>query len=443
MNCIELTITAQAPLAIGRQKPGGSVSEAENYLPGSVIRGAIAGHVLRAANHRNTDLSTNGGEFQSLFLDQEAAVFQNAYPAIARISSHELAFVSEPIHVVPATALSSKDNPGFKVNGKAANKQTGGVFDTLIDNYCAEQCGHAYDPSCPSDQGRVEAFRGVYSRTDENLEHRYRSHSTTTRFLTRVGINRRRATAQDEMLYSIEALNESFLRNKKAKYPKWEYFAYRSHIWVNGAELAQSLKTYINQNSNTFRLGGGVSRGLGQVTIQAEIKEQKEQKEQTSDLPQRMEEFNAKLDDRWQLWSALRQDDQSLPERTFFTLDLQSEAILTDNWQRTMVVSPAQLCETGTLNDADDLQLHAAYTSYDYRTGWNVAWGLMKELELVANRGATFLFSVKKLNGWTDSQWMTALANLEILGIGDRTTEGFGQIRFCDEFHTIFRENAV
>jgi CRISPR-associated protein Csx10 len=67
----------------------------------------------------------------------------------------------------------------------------------------------------------------------------------------------------------------------------------------------------------------------------------------------------------------------------------------------------------------------------------------MKELELVANRGATFLFSVKKLNGWTDSQWMTALANLEILGIGDRTTEGFGQIRFCDEFHTIFRENAV
>ncbi len=42
MEAIELTLTAESPLAIGRQKPGGSISEAQDFIPGSVIRGALA-----------------------------------------------------------------------------------------------------------------------------------------------------------------------------------------------------------------------------------------------------------------------------------------------------------------------------------------------------------------------------------------------------------------
>lgn len=38
METIQLTLTAQSPLAIGRQKPGGSISEAQDYIPGSVSR---------------------------------------------------------------------------------------------------------------------------------------------------------------------------------------------------------------------------------------------------------------------------------------------------------------------------------------------------------------------------------------------------------------------
>ncbi|MEH1964379.1 MAG: hypothetical protein V7L05_32035 [Nostoc sp.] len=40
MNRIKLKITALSPLAIAAKKPG-SVSEAEDHIPGSVIRGAI------------------------------------------------------------------------------------------------------------------------------------------------------------------------------------------------------------------------------------------------------------------------------------------------------------------------------------------------------------------------------------------------------------------
>jgi CRISPR-associated protein Csx10 len=438
MNCIEIMITAQAPLAIGRQKSGSSVSEAETYIPGSVIRGTIATQILRTANHQATDLSQNGGEFQTLFLDADAAIFQNAYPAIARLNPQEAKFVTDRIHVLPATAVSSKESPGFKVEGEPDAKQKAGAFDTLIDRYCADLCEHPYDPSCPHNQGRVEPFAGFYSCTaDQDVEHRYRSHSTTTRFLTRVGINRRRATAQDEMLYSIEVLNESFLRGKTARYPKWEYYTYRSQIWVHDRTLATSLTEFINKHSDTFRIGGGVSRGLGRVHIEAKVNPAK------NDLKQRIAAFNQALQKRWSLWTVMQPDEQSNPgDRTFFTLDLQSDAILSDHWQRTMVVSPDML---GQGNDVanDDLQLHASHTSYGYRAGWNAAWGLMKEMELVTNRGAVFLFSTGQPQQWNDDRWLEQLAALEIWGIGDRTSEGFGQVRICDEFHTIFRENAV
>ncbi len=435
MNCIEIIITAQAPLAVGRQKSGSSVSETETYIPGSVIRGTIAGQILRVANRRDTDLSQDGGDFQTLFLD-DAAVFQSAYPAIARLNSHEVAFVTEPIRVLPATAVSSKDTSGFKVNG---DDKKGGVFDTLIDRYCAELCEHPYDPSCPKDYGRVEPFGGFYSyATDPDCQHRYRSHSTTTRFLTRVGINRRRATAQDEMLYSIEVLNESFLRDTKAKYQKWEYFAYRSSIWVKDP-VATSLKDFINRNSETFRIGSGVSRGLGRVQIKAEVKSPE------STLKERIQKFNQALKERRSLWSVIK-DEQFPSDRTFFTLDLQSDAILCDRWQRTMVVSPEMLVRGyGVAEDsaAGDMQLHAAYATYGYRSGWNAAWGLMKEMELITNRGAVFLFSAADADFWQDDRWIKRLATLEIWGIGDRTSEGFGQVRICDEFHTVFREQAV
>lgn len=447
MTWIELTITALSPLAVGRQKPGGSVSEAENYIPGSVIRGAIAGQILRSANQRNTDLSQHGGDFQALFLDPEAAIFQNGYPAIARLSAQEAAFVEDPIRVLPATALSSKNNGGFKVSGKPDDEQKGGVFDTLIDRYCAEDCSQIYDPSCPHDQGRVEPYGGFYSYTnDASVPHRYRSHSTTTRFLTRVGINRRRATAQDQMLYSIEVLNESFPRNTQAKYPKWEYFAYRSHIWVDDDQLAQSLQDYINRHRDTFRIGGGASRGLGRSTLSARMIQPR-----TADLQQRLQSFNAKLQERWQLWSIFRPDDSSQTSqgqddwpgnRTFFTLDLQSEAILSEHWQRTMVIHPSLLSGLHSMANAD-LQLLASYSSYGYRTGWNAAWGLMKETELITNGGSTFLFSVDIPKAWENPDWIAAIETLETQGIGDRTAEGFGQIRICDEFHTIVRENAV
>lgn len=426
---ITLNITTLSPLAVSRRKPG-AVSEAEDHISGSVIRGAIAGKILEQSGQ----LSTNfldvefGDEFKALFVSEKPAIFQNAYPAVAKVEQllkpddkkpeSVSQIVSENVYILPTTAVSSKTNPGFKTKGN-------GVFDTLIDRFCADAYKYPYDPSCPKDKGRVEPYSGFYSCSGDN----YYSHSVDTRFLTRVGINRRRATSEEDILYSIQVLNESFLDSPKLK--NWHNYVYRSTILVENEQLAHKLVNFINFNRQNFRLGGATSRGLGKVDITATINNI------SSDLETRINTFNEKLKERWQLWSII--GETKFPsERYFFTIDLQADAILTENWRRTTVITPAMLCQFVELQDKLP-KLEIAYSSYDYRSGWNSAWGLMKDVELVTNRGGVYLFSTD-IN--QKELWMDKLKQLELNGVGDRTSEGFGQVYICNPFHLVTRETA-
>jgi len=411
---IRLEIKALSPLAIGGQKPGGSVSEAQNYIPGSVIRGAIATHILKLSGQLSTNLAENGGDFQALFLSDTSAIFHNAYPITPEIADR-----GERVQVLPATAVSSKTQDGFKTQGE------NGVFDTLIDRFCAEEYGQLYDPVCPTDGGRVEPFTGFYSHI-ANKYNKYYREMASKRLLTRVGINRRRATAEEQILYSLEVLNESQHKTKKPKLS-----LYQGSIMVGDA-WADDLCQFINDHREEFRLGGSASRGLGKVEMKAKIVEMK------SDIETRIELFNHQLKARWRDWEIFGQPHQELSqERTYFTLDLQSDAILTEQWQRTMVISRDMLAQFTTIVDPS-LQLHVSYSSYDYCSGWNTAWGLMKDVALITQKGAVYLFSTtqKKL-------WLKALADLEEQGVGERTAEGFGQVQICNPFHLIFQENPV
>ncbi|MBG1271225.1 type III-D CRISPR-associated RAMP protein Csx10 [Nostoc sp. WHI] len=406
MKKINLEIKALSPLAIGRKKPGGNISEAETFIPGSVIRGAVAGQILKEANQEIEE----GDDFHKLFLSENPAIFQNAYPAmIERSDKAQL-----EVRILPSTVLSSKSNPGFKY------KKNHGVFDTLIDRFCADSYNHIYDPNCPIDGGRVDTFTGFYSQIDG----KYYSHSTSNRLLTRVGINRRRATSEEQVLYSIEVLNES-------KEQKKQLVIYTSTILVPD-DLADSLHTFIETHQDNFRLGGSSSRGLGKVKITA-----KKQSDIKSNVDDRINQFNQKLRIRWNEWGNIfGKISEILNNQTYFTIDLQADAILTENWRRTTVISQDMLQQFTDVDDSS-LRLKSAYSSHDYRSGWNAAWGLMKDVELVTNRGSVYLFSTENKD-----LWLKAWEDLEVYGIGDRTSEGFGQVQICNEFHLVFREEA-
>lgn len=430
MKRIDLTITARSPLAIGRQKPGGSVSEVEHYIPGIVVRGAIAGFMLRQAQQSDTDLSQDPeSDFKALFMDGKA-LFLNAYPALAEIN--DTLQVQPGVQVLPATALSAKNGGGFKPKN--------GVFDSLIDRFCAEQQGRIYDPNCPQDGDRVDPFKGFYSRSGKQ----YYSHAVNTRLLTRVGINRRRATAEESILYSIEVLDEFKRHTNKAGTLQVEPMVFLGSIWMQEDDLAETLCDYLQNYCNEFRLGNSASRGLGKVTLKA-VKQ-----DVSSTVPARIQNFNQALDNRWKLWK-LFGSSQNCPtkERLFFTVDLQSDAILTEQWRRTTVISESMLQSRLqtllALNGSDarlegNLQLHAVYSSYDYRSGWNAAWGLMKDVELTTQYGSVYLFSIDRDQ---QTSWLQALEQLDFWGIGDRTAEGFGHVKVCDEFHCVFREEPA
>ena len=253
MKQIHLTITAQAPLAIGQRKPGGSVSEAMDYIPGTVIRGAIAGKILQQAQGQQPE---PGDSFHTLFLDESSAIFQNAYPAIANLGKGEYTVGDGDVRLLPATALSSKTDSGFK-------PYKAGVFDSLIDSFCAREHGLFYEPNS-IDGDRVEPFAGFYSQKPDG---KHVSHSVSKRLLTRVGINRRRTTAQDEILYSIEVMNES--QGKDCPQPT----VYKGTILIENDELATDLHQFIGCHRDRFRLGGSASRGLGKVKLCAKLEE--------------------------------------------------------------------------------------------------------------------------------------------------------------------------
>lgn len=415
MKRIEIEIKALSPLAVGRQKPGGSVSEVDDYISGTVIRGAIAAQILQQSGHRSVNLTENGGDFQTLFLGDEPAIFQNAYPVVIKIDREY--FIQHYVKVLPTTTLSSKTESGFR-------PEHNGVFDVLIDRFYADTYDLPYEPNCPTDGGRVDS-PGISFYSELNDE--YYKHSVNKRLLTRVGINRKRATSEEDILYSIEVLNES---ESKGNNPK--LVIYKSAIIV-ADDLADSLWEFIHSRRDRFRLGGSTSRGLGKVEINA-----KKPVELKPTVQNKIEKFSKKLHKRGNKWKIFGNPIKELANNcTYFSLDLQSDAILTENWRSTTVISEAMLQQLTDIQDSS-LKLEAAYSSYDYRSGWNSAWGLMKDVELVTNKGAVYLFSTTQ-----PEQWYPALAELELKGIGEKTCEGFGQLEICNDFHLVFREDSV
>jgi CRISPR-associated protein Csx10 len=132
-------------------------------------------------------------------------------------------------------------------------------------------------------------------------------------------------------------------------------------------------------------------------------------------------------------------DSEAFEKLRFFSINLESDAILQENWQRTMVLSPKLLQAFSNITD-DSLQLEGSSCSYDYVSGWNSAWGLMKDTDLITHKGGCFLYSVHLKH---EEDWLKALEKLEHIGVGDRRTEGFGQIYVCNPFHCHTREQIV
>jgi CRISPR-associated protein Csx10 len=350
------------------------------------------------------DGQADGAEFHRLFVHERPAIFTNAYVAP---------------YVLPATAMSCKAESGFLYSHRH------GVMDTLIERLCVEAlmpAGLLYMPRCPQDEcgARLERYPGFYRQDGQALH----SERVTQRLLTRVAINRRRATAEDELLYSPLVISEA-QREQDGNYRPTVFTA-----TVTIPAYADVLLPYLRQ---VDRLGSGTSRGLGAVQIEPIL----ESVDDTADLAallQRREAFNTTIREVWQTVARLpgcTPPAYSLENGAYFSLNLRADAILkADGWLPTHVLTDRMLKERCPQVDDDSLLLIRAYSGYDWRGGWNVAWGLPKDIDVVVPMGSVFVF-------WTQhpERWDEALLDVERWGIGERIAEGFGQVQVCDTFH--------
>lgn len=400
---LNITITALSPLCFSERRPGGQFRFSLDYVPGAVLRGAAAAIMLRAGNEHDPG-------FQRLFGvgQPPVALFRCAYPGA---------------YVLPHTALSCKDTPGFA--GQTETAHGHGVFDTLIDRLCFEQLqppGLLYPMHCPQpdcDPGRVEAFTGFY-----NVEGRqYHSRSVPQRLLTRVGLNRQRMAAEDALLYAPMVLSEAWWRDNTI-----ERARFQGTVWVEDA-LAQPLAETLHQVKH---LGSGSARGLGQVQVEcAPETASSDQTARIQAVRQRVAHLNSALHEQWERVRGLCDGEpQSCPQ--VFTVNLRADAILKEHgWLPTTALTPQMLRDATGVADLS-LRLLRAYTSYDYRGGWNTGQRLPKDTELVTRLGSVFVFQTDDI-----TRWHGPLADLEVSGLGERTAEGFGEVCICDAFHVV------
>ncbi len=402
---LSLQVTLESPILTGGRKPTGQAVEALNYIRGGLIRGALAKELLAALENSSPD-----AEFHQIFTEDDACIFRNCTPAS---------------RLLPATAIGCKDFPGFQTPN---DDKKHGIFDSLIERIVSEKADVMYQPNCPKCGGRIEAQSGFYEVEDDTRKERH----LNTRLLTRVAINRQRKVAEDELLYHLTAIDPIIVKTEKRESDEIKK---AKKVVLHGSVRVPSIlvdKVALTLEQNVNRLGGGSSRGLGQVNIAVE------NKPSPDSLKDRIDNFNKVLKRVWQAYANLPNTNIGQYEGNYFTINLQSETILTaeDGWQRTMVLTTRMLQEMAACNT--EVKCIRSFASYGYAGGWNAAWGLPKETELVTNMGSVFVFHTPNIEAW-----VPALQALENTGIGNRCEEGYGEITICDPFHRHTRDKLT
>ena len=389
---LAIEVTLKSPIVPGGRKPTGQVIEAVQHIRGGLLRGAVANAWLVDSESGEPD-----ADFSQLFLSDSAGIFRNCYPGP---------------NVLPATAVGCKDFAGFLA---IDDVEKHGIFDTLLERLVAERAGLLYHPSCPHcDDRRVEAQSGFYTQSDGLYERKV----LNTRLLTRVAINRQRKVAADELLYNLNAVDPLSAKGTEV--------SMCGSAWVPSALVSKVADTL---QKRVQRLGGGSSRGLGHVRVKVK------RRDDTNSLEQCISDFNTALQQMWETYCRLPNVTIDAFDGTYFSIALQSDAILEENWQKSMILTAEMLQEmTGCKAEAT---LTRSFASYDYVSGWNSAWGLPKAADLITRMGSVFVFRTTDIDAWISS-----LKTLAKIGVGSRREEGFGQILVCDPFHLRTREQV-
>jgi CRISPR-associated protein Csx10 len=434
---LRILIKTLSPLYAGAQKPYGSFLETHTQISGALLRGAVAGMTL-------PDCAA-----PELIHNHEACAVKDLCPFYYLLTginfpACSVAEGNHPSEPPLRTMVTCKAAPGFASQSKSAEPKHG-VFDTLLKHLVFnELCQHgAYPRELPpqrcgqrtnasfSCEAPLEPFGKRYVRETTGRYHPV----PTLRLqrMTHVGINRRRESAEQGLLFSVQAIAGAISDGKTLSNASFAGIMTVPDSW--GQERVNEFKRFLE---GIKRLGGEQTYGLGRVEVTV-----REIEDESKDLPMRVEGFNERLTRVWHDYTA----DGKPPalDGTYFTVDLLTPALLhTSDGTPTVQLTADMLKQRAemlgfsnlpsiaevTYPEAAEKDCALMFTAPTIVSGWSAAWGLPKPTALAAVAGSVYVFRTQELGSWVE-----ALAVLEANGLGDRCEEGFGAVRICDHFH--------
>lgn len=448
METLKVAFTLAAPLLSGEPRQGNSY-RSYSYLPGSVVRGAVASALMAGWSHAEKQKAhpeecadpancSFCRVMYPLHPDGTAARsprFYDCYPAVAG---------SRYVQPLPLTARTCKHFSGFRREDSLEEHH--GVWDTLIAQAAAQaalsapEIPYVYTFHCPICQEPAEPVEtDWYGRYEDSF---YTAQPINRRF-SRTAINRRRRTAQNGQLFTLTVMGEQMHTGLAEPAAKTAATRLEGLIETGDApvdELRQALE-------QVGWLGSGSSRGLGQVdevrvepytfpeangddlaAFQTAVS--RGQFQTDADHPPhlftRLFLFNEAVQAERNFYRALGVD--VLPAAWYFTLDLMG-----DLFMRIGGLPALQL-------PADSLQLAGAELVFTAsapvdRGGWSNAWGLPRPRQLGLAAGSVFMYAVQEKDTAVTASLVQRLAELEMTGIGLEQERGAGRVMVCAPFH--------
>lgn len=388
-------------------------NETLEFIPATTIRGALANLICIKNGKLKCETCNIKAScyFDRIFPENVGVRFENLYPIR---DDHDSKADYNLVRVLPATAVSCKRCSGFLneyeyklSNGKKKpyEPKPHGVFDMLIKKLsCEIKEDYNYEINCPECHSKAEPFDGFYCFLDEKVSAKT---EVSKRRIIRTAINRARRSAEEEMLYSLEVMEEGS-----------RFFG----AITMEDDVLESILKYNLEKLKEVRIGAARSRGFGEISIY------------TIKNP----DFDDKVKDRIEIFNRfLNFQNNSI----YFTLDLQSDVIANNgNGEYSAYINEemllGQLRSFATNLDDDGLKLVRWFTSQGHFSAWSNVWKLNRDIDSTIKMGSVFVYKVDAI---TD-ELIKALEQLQIWGIGNRREEGFGKVIVCDPFHWGFCE---
>ena len=383
-----LTIRSISPVAVSITPGTANQTVSHGYIPGSTLRGALAQHYLDQFGNVDHD-------FKMLFTDN-LVQFPNIYPTSDNDAE---------TFVMPCTARSCKRFQGFK------NTSTEhGMVDLLVAHAAMVPDLLTSLEDCPQEDCNQPLalcenefyLRCAGSGQAKGYSPVYETISAHRRLINRVGIDSFTATAVPGILYSLDVLNEDQV--------------FSGDILVDNS--IGILESFLKPETR-FYAGQSRSRGLGLLEI-VDLKTLADDFGKLGVVKERVAKFNKVLSEIVDVCGA-----------SYFSLDLQSDAIVQDVYMRYLSYIPPEEVARCCGLPLDSLKLLWSGAETIPIRGWNSAHRLFKTGESGIRRGAVFLY---KYEGEA-SDLEIALTGLEKRGIGNRRSEGFGRVLVCNPFH--------